>query len=93
MDVGYVWDQDKYEKTKKKHNLTFAQVVSALEDPKGFEYSDEVSWEEERWLWIGKTTGGRYLLVVFTDEDSPLIRIITAFDAEERWVEQYEERT
>lgn len=89
MDVGYVWDQDKYEKVKEKHDIRFDEVVSAMEDPKGFEEPDEASDEDGQWIWVGKTFEDRILVVVYSDEDLPLYRIITAFDAEGNWVDEY----
>lgn len=81
MDVGYVWDEEKYRKVQKKHDVMFYEVVNALEDPNGFEQADEVQWEEERWIWLGQTETGRLLVVVYSDEELPLCRIITAFEA------------
>lgn len=92
MDTGYVWDEDKYQKVLKKHGVMFHEVVDVLEDPNGFEQPDEVQWAEERWLWVGQTSTGRILLVVYSEEDLPLYRIITAFEAEGRWVNEYKQR-
>lgn len=91
MDVGYVWDEDKYEKVKEKHDVFFHEVVSAMEDPKGFEQPDEASYEEGQWIWVGQTAQRRVLVVVYSDEDLPIFRIITAFDAEGRWLDEYQQ--
>ncbi len=88
MDIGYVWDETKYQTVVKDHNVKFSEVVAAFEDPAGFEAIDPTE-HEERWRWIGRTPLGRVLMIVFTDEDSPLCRIITAFDAEGRWIDEY----
>lgn len=88
-DTGYVWNIDKYERTKQKHGVEFHEVVSAMEDPRGYEEPDMES-EEERWIWVGRTAQGRVLLIVFTDEELPLYRIITAFDAEGKWLDDYQ---
>lgn len=93
MDVGYVWDEEKYRKVQKKHDVMFYEVVNALEDPNGFEQADEARWEEERWIWLGQTETGRLLVVVYSDEELPLCRIITAFEATGRWVDEYEQRS
>lgn len=92
MDVGYVWDEEKYRKVQEKHGVMFSEVVDALEDPDGFEQIDEAQWGEERWIWVGKTNTGRILVIVYNEEDLPLYRIITAFDAEGRWVDEYKQR-
>ena len=57
-------------------------------DPAGYE-TPGLAEHEDRWLWIGRTPWDRLLMIVYTDEDLPLLRIITAFDAEGRWVDEY----
>ena len=88
MDVGYVWDEAKYEVVKRKHGVYFYEVVSAFEDPNGFLEEDPAGYEE-RWMWIGMSVTKRILSIIATDEDLPSYRIITAFDAEEQWVDEY----
>jgi len=44
---------------------------------------------EDRWTWVGQTLQGRILTIVYTEEDLPLYRIVTAFDAEGRWLDEY----
>jgi uncharacterized DUF497 family protein len=88
MDIGYVWDEAKYKKVLSKHDVNFHEVVAAFEDPNGFEEASLLE-HEDRWLWVGKTPWDRLLIVVFTDQDLPLYRIITAYDANEKWVEEY----
>ena len=80
MDIGFVWDENKYREVQKKHQVQFYEAVSAFDDPNGFEVSD-LSGYEDRSRWIGATTAGRVLVVVYSDEDVPLLRLITAFDA------------
>ncbi len=43
MDVGSVWDESKYEKTKEKHGVTFAEVVYAILPITAWEWGDFVS--------------------------------------------------
>jgi uncharacterized DUF497 family protein len=41
-------------------------------------------------MWIGITPGGRVLSIIFTtEEDSQILRLITAFKAEKRFVVEY----
>ena len=88
MDIGYVWDETKYKKVLSEHNVQFYEVVAAFADPGGFETPSPVE-HEERWRWLGRTPWGRLLMIIFTVEEAPLYRIITAFDAEGKWVEEY----
>jgi hypothetical protein len=43
-------------------------------------------------MYIGKTHWDRLLAVIFTEQDLPLYRIITAYDAEGRWIDEYNQR-
>ena len=43
-------------------------------------------------MWIGKTVDNRVLAIIFFEEDLPLYRLITAFDAERRLVDKYYRR-
>lgn len=87
MDTGFVWDETKYRTVVKKHNVRFYEVVSAFDDPAGYDRPDEQ--HEYRWVWVGQTHQGRILTIVYTEEDLPLYRIVTAFDAEERYLDEY----
>jgi uncharacterized DUF497 family protein len=91
MDIGFVWDEKKYKTVIADHNVRFYEVVAAFDDPNGYEASDFVE-HEERWLWIGRTPWDRLLIIVYTEQDLPLFRIITAYDAEGRWRDEYQQR-
>ena len=80
MDIGFVWDENKYREVQENHEVQFYEAVAAFDDPNGFEASD-LSGYEDRSRWIGATAAGRVLVVVYSDEDVPLLRLITAFDA------------
>lgn len=89
MDIGFVWDELKYELVRKKHDVVFHEVVSAFEDDNGYEVPDPAG-QDERHMLVGQTVTNRILMVVFSEEELPLYRIITAFDAIGRWVDEYE---
>lgn len=91
MDIGFVWDDSKYKSVIKKHDIRFYEVVSAFDDQDGYELPDP-SEHEERWMWVGRTHWNRVLVIVYTEQDLPLYRIITAFDAEGRWLNVYHQR-
>ncbi len=80
MDIGFVWDENKYREVQEKHQVQFYEAVSAFDDPDGFEVSDPAG-HEDRWMCIGATAAGRVLVVIYSDEDVPPYRFITAFDA------------
>ena len=91
MDIGFIWDEDKYQDVQRKHNVQFYEVVSAFDDPNGYEIVDPAG-HDVRWMWIGITAAGRILAIVFSDEELPIHRLITAFDAERRWIDEYYRR-
>ena len=91
MDIGFIWDDDKYKEVQRKHRVQFYEVVSAFEDPNGYEIDDPAGHEDRR-MWVGITAGGRVLAIVFSEEDLPLYRLITAFDAEGRLLNEYYRR-
>jgi len=91
MDIGFVWDEKKYQTVVKEHNVKFHEVVAAFDDPNGIVIPDPVE-HEERWAWIGRTPWDRLLAVIYTEQDLPYYRIITAFDAEGRWHDEYYQR-
>lgn len=88
MDIGFVWDETKYKAVVREHNVKLYEVVAAFDDPIGYEMPGQTE-HEDRWLWIGRTPWDRLLMIVYTEQDLPLFRIITAFDAEGRWVDEY----
>ena len=91
MDIGFIWDETKYNRVVREHGVQFYEVVSAFDDPNGFEELSPIE-HEVRWMWIGKTHWDRLLAVIFTEQDLPLYRIVTAYDAEGRWINEYNQR-
>jgi uncharacterized protein len=76
MDVE--WDDWKAESNWIKHQVTFEEAVSALDDPLSVTYDDPVhSAEEDRYISIGLSRLNRLLLVSHTDRGGS-IRIISA---------------
>ena len=91
MDIGFIWDEDKYQDVQRRHGVQFYEVVSAFDDPNGYEVPDSTV-HEDRWVLVGMTASGRVLAIVFSDEDVPIYRLITAFDAEGKLLDEYYRR-
>ena len=89
MDIGFVRDETKYRKVVKEHDVRFYEVMAAFDDPAGFEAPDDSVFHEDRLIWVGKTLRDRLLIVVYTEQDLPLFRIVTAYYAEGSWVNDY----
>ena len=89
-DVGYVWDESKYEEVQREHDVYFSEVLQVFEDPNALMVPDpQGNWERE--MGVGCTWAGRLLQVLYTAEDYPLIRIITAFEGNKHWRREYEQ--
>jgi uncharacterized DUF497 family protein len=95
MDLGFVWDETKYEAVRQRHGVRFDEVVSVFEDEDAFEL-DDPQGNLERSMLVGRTHTGRILQVVYQDDytamDSMIYRLITAFDAVREWSDEYKRR-
>ena len=86
--MDYVWDSSKDAENRRRHGLALADGISALEDPDAESWIDDrFAYGEERILTLGRN-GSRVLLVVTTEPDVDVTRIISVRRAEkheERW--------
>ena len=73
----------------RKHGVSFADAVTALEDERALTERD-VSDEEERWVTMGLDGEGRVLVVIYTWRGDKL-RLISARNATRRERRAYEE--
>ena len=92
MDIGFLWDEEKYKAVQKKHKFQLHEGATAFYDPKGYEIPDPRG-HEDRWMWVGSTRDGRVLSIIFSDEELPIYRLITAFKAEKEVVDEYYTRS
>lgn len=88
MDIGFVWDENKYRQVVVDHNVRFHEVVAAFDDPNGYEVPDPAG-HVERWLWVGRTQQDRVIAIIYSEEELPLYRLITAYNAEGKWLDEY----
>lgn len=72
------WDNRKAAANLRKHDVSFDEAVTALEDPLAVTYRDpDHSLEEFRFLTFGLSSSGRILVVAHT-ERGEAIRLISA---------------
>jgi uncharacterized DUF497 family protein len=64
MLVG--WDPGKARLNSRKHRVSFADAVAALEDERALTMHDPFCDEEERWITIGLDTLGRVIVLIYT---------------------------
>lgn len=88
MDVGFLWDEDRYRRVRQQHDVAFHEVVSCFDDERVIEV-DDPQGHAERFMLVAQTAGQRVRQVVISEQDLPLYRIITAFDAAKAWLDEY----
>ena len=89
MNENCEWDPKKAASNLRKHGISFADAVIALEDEMALTGGDDRP-NEKRYVTIGADDVGRILVVVYTYRDTR-IRIISARKATPRERQQYTE--
>jgi len=83
------WDPAKARGNLRKHGISFADAVSALEDQRALTMRDPYVDVEERWVTMGLDGLGRMLVVVYAWRGENL-RLISARKATARERRRYE---
>jgi uncharacterized protein len=87
--MQYVWYPAKDALNRRKHGLTLADGISALEDPQRESWIDDrYDYGEQRIATLGLTRKG-VLYVVSTEAEEDSIRIISVRRAEDHEIERY----
>jgi uncharacterized protein len=92
MDLEFEWDDDKADSNFRKHGISFEEASSLFNsDPRSITLMDsEHSFDEERYIEIGRSQRGRVLFIIYT-ERRDRIRIISARQATSREAKLYEQ--
>ncbi len=77
-DKRFEWDSDKNEINKRKHGLSFEEILPVFDDPCFFERYDHnhSDLDEDRMFGIGSVNGVAVVATAFTERQR--IRIISA---------------
>jgi hypothetical protein len=87
--MQYVWDSAKDVLNQRKHGLSLAEGIPALEDPDRNSFIDDrFDYGEERTITLGLTRR-HVLYVVSTEWDEETLRIISVRKADPDEVERY----
>ena len=88
--MRFEWDPDKDEINREKHGIAFDEVIELFTTAAEFLeiYDDEHSDEEERFIGIGPTASG-FVVVVYTEREDDVVRIVSARKASKREIELY----
>lgn len=84
------WDPNKARLNARKHGVSLADAMIALEDDRALTERDESGNDEERWVTMGLDGFGRLLVVVYTWRGES-VRLISARNATKRERSIYEE--
>jgi uncharacterized protein len=88
--VRFEWDPQKAAANRSAHGVSFAEAVTALEDPFALTREDADAAEEQRFVTLGVTDQARLFVVVYAYRGTDRIRIISAWKAGKRQRESYE---
>ena len=88
--INFEWHPPKAAANLKKHKVSFDEAKTIFGDKKHLVFPDRVhSYEEERYLAIGKSDEGNLITLCFT-ERGPKLRLISARLAEPWERREYE---
>lgn len=85
----FEWDEEKNKLNIKKHGIDFSDVESMFDHPMLTTLDNRADYGEDRWISIGillSITG----VVVYTEREGDIIRIISARKATQSEVCRYE---
>lgn len=85
------WDESKRAANLRKHGVDFADAVGALLDPHSLTREDPDARAETRFITLGRGYCERLLVVIWTERDEDVIRIISARKASPGEARGYED--
>ena len=88
--MRFVWDEAKNVANIGKHGIDFADVTDIFNHPMLSFIDDRENYNEERWIAIGWMKS-LVAVVVYTEQQGEVIRIISARKATKREVLHYEQ--
>ena len=88
--MPFEWDEKKNERNIRERGIDFADIVEMFEQPMLVAQDDRTDYGENRSIGMGYVRG-RLMVVVFTQREPDLIRIISARKANRREQEKFEE--
>ena len=77
VGLRFEWDPGKAARNIKRHGISFDEAATIFDDPMFTTVIDqEHSSDEERYITIGLSSGGRLLIIAHTDREGQ-VRIIS----------------
>jgi uncharacterized DUF497 family protein len=84
----YIWDPSKNEQNKRDHHIAFEDAVSVFDGPTLEHYDGREDYSEDRWVMTGLMQG--IVVVVYTERENDVTRIISVRKAKTHEREEYE---
>jgi len=89
----FEWDPAKALANERKHGISFDEAKTVFGDEYALHmYDGPHSWDEERFIIIGRSERQRHLFVVYVDRSEVTLRLISARRATLRERRDYEEK-
>ena len=85
------WDPRKAAANLHAHGVSFAEAVTVLDDDHALTRQDPDAHGEQRFVTLGLSDTAQLLVVVYTYREPDVIRVISAWKANKRQRELYEE--
>ena len=96
MSTIFEWDEAKALRNLRKHGVAFDDAVGVFSDPFAIMKQDRIEGGELRWQTLGRIEGRLVLLVAHTmgetQDDTEVIRIISARRADRKERQRYEDQ-
>jgi uncharacterized DUF497 family protein len=88
--VRFEWDPPKAEANLRTHGVSFGEAVTVLEDDFALTREDPDAADESRFVTLGLSNLGNLLVVVYVYREPDIIRVISAWNANNRQRALYE---
>jgi len=89
--VRIEWDPAKAEANLREHGVGFPEAATVLEDQRALTREDPAAEGEQRFVTLGASGLGNLLVVVYTDREPDILRIISAWKANRSQRSRYEQ--
>jgi uncharacterized DUF497 family protein len=89
--VRFEWDPQKAAANLGSHGVSFAEAVTVLEDDFALTREDPDADDEVRFVTLGLSSLASLLVVVYVYRRPDIVRVISAWKANKRQREAYEE--
>jgi len=75
--MKYIWDETKNESNIRKHGLDFVDAHEVFDGPCLKKLDDRFDYGEERWIAVGLLRGILCVVVIYTEPQKGIVRIIS----------------